>query len=170
MPSNSLQAGSGYDDFGPALQLKQIYQKGGQSKRKNVTIAPLPLYYPRYRVQHGAGIGSLFIPLFRYLAPIVQPLLSKGFSAIKKELVSAGTDILNDPAPLKQALNTRGKKAVENLSEKAANKIKTMVGAGKTYKRKHPNCKQKHSLKRRQRERKARPKKRIKINHNDIFA
>lgn len=166
MPSNSLQVGFGYDDFGPALELKQIYQKGGQSKQKNV--APLPLYYPRYRVQHGAGIGSLFIPLFRYLAPIVQPLLSKGFSAIKKELVSAGTDILNDPAPLKQALNTRSKKAVENLSEKAANKIKTMVGAGKTYKRKHPNSKRKHSLKRRQRERKARPNKRIKIN--DIFA
>lgn len=166
MPSDSLQVGFGYDDFGPALQLKQIYQKGGA--RKN--IAPLPLYYPRYRIQRGAGIGSLFVPLFRYLAPIVQPLLSKGFSAIKKELFSAGTDILNDPAPLKEAVSTRTKKAVENLSEKASDKIKRMVGAGKTYKRKQPSSKRKHSLKRRQRERKDRPNKRIKISHNDIFA
>lgn len=129
MPSCRLQVGSGFDDLGPPLRLKRVYQSGGRGRghvQKHVYSQP-DFFIPN-RVMHGAGIGSLFVPLFRYLAPVVSPLLSKGFSALKKELLSAGVDILQNPS--KEMVKKRSRQVVDNLAEKAEKKIKLMTGSG----------------------------------------
>lgn len=126
MPPCRLQTGAGFENIGPPLKLKRIYQTGGG--RKRVPLYSQPDFYLPNRVQHGAGIGSLFIPLFRYLAPKIGPLLTSGLNAVKNELLSTGIDILQNPT--KENLKKRSLKAVENLSNKADKKIKLMTGSG----------------------------------------
>lgn len=148
MQLDGIQLGYGFEDFGPALKLKPIYQRGGRKKYQPL-YSPLPVYYPRNRYQHGAGIGSLFMPLFRFLTPIVQPLLSKGLDAVKREFISSGVDVLSSDKPVNEAVKMRAKAAVKNLSEKAKAKVKTMIGAGrrKKYKRRVKPKKQKQLVK-----------------------
>lgn len=125
------QTGSGIEDLGRPIKLKRIYQSGG-GRVKNYDYLEPDFIFPN-RVMHGAGIGSLFIPLFRYLAPVVKPLLSKGLSALKQELVSAGTDILQNPT--RDMVRKRTRQAVDNLKEKAEKKIKIMTGSGVSRRR-----------------------------------
>lgn len=63
MPPCRLQQGGAFGDIGPTLRLKRMYQSGGGQRRKIVYAQP-DFYIPN-RVQKGAGVGALFMPLFR---------------------------------------------------------------------------------------------------------
>lgn len=138
MPSCRLQqVGSGFEDLGHPLRLKRVYQSGGKGRiraQKHVYKQPDFVIPNRAMSMRGGGIGSLFVPLFRYLAPVVSPLLSKGLSALKQELLSAGVDILQNPT--KEMVKKRSRQVIDNLAEKAEKKIKLMTGSGVQKKKK----------------------------------
>lgn len=140
MPSCRKQVGKGYNDFGQTIKLKRLWQSGGAQGRQKYVYGRPDFYIPN-RITHGAGIGSLFAPLFRYLAPVVSPLISKGLNAVKKELLSAGVDILQNPS--KETVRKRSREIVDNLADKASKKIKLMTGSGVRKKNRIKRLKQK---------------------------
>lgn len=169
MPPCRSQLGQGFGDFGPPLKMKRVYQTGGRKTQQSRNyVYSQPDFFVPSRSMRGAGIGSLFVPLFRYLAPIVSPLISKGLNAIKNELVSTGRDILLNPT--KEVIKKRSRAAFDNLAEKADKKIKLMTGKGvkrRRIKRSHRKI-SKHSGVNHQRGRKKKvlPNKKVKILRN----
>lgn len=108
---------------------------------------PYTLYYQRqaagtyvgdYRAvsQKGDGIGSFLGGLFRR----ILPLISGGFKAIGKEGLATGVNLLKDTLngrSFKDSVRDRVSEAGKNLTEKAAQKMSSMVGNG--YKKRKRN-------------------------------
>lgn len=113
-------------------------------------------YYQGATFQRGHGIGGLFRSFFR----AAVPLFKSGAKAVGKQLFNSGVELLNDVThggDFKEAAKKRLKEAGQQLTDKAAVKMKTMIGSGR-YKRRKRNQKRPIS----------RPAKKVKAH--DIFA
>ena len=82
--------------------------------------------------QRGAGIGSIFRSVFRYLLPIAAP----AGQAIGREALETGSRILNNlvkgDVPLKQAVVSEGRAGLKNLLDKASTSLaKRQQGQGR---------------------------------------
>lgn len=84
---------------------------------------------PAYFLQRGSGgIGNFFHGMLKYL----QPLLSSGLDAVKRQSMKTGVAILQDLAdknsnkPFGQILREQGKTAVEELTQRGLAKLKKM--------------------------------------------
>jgi hypothetical protein len=91
-------------------------------------------YYGDYHTssQKGDGLGSFLGGIFRK----IFPLFKSGVGAVGKEALATGVNLLKDVISgrsMKDSVRDRVFQAGTNLSEKAANKMKSMVGSG--YKR-----------------------------------
>lgn len=108
--------------------------------------------YPRV-LQNGRGLGSFFASLFRTL----KPLLFSGVNAVKNQAVNTGKAILSDfgRKPLRNILEEQGKIALNNLTEKAINKISSKFQKGSGRRR----------IKHRQKKRKRQSSKQSKVKH-----
>lgn len=110
--------------------------------------------------QRGYGVGSFLGGLFRS----VLPILKKGSLALGRELVSCGTNVMNDiedNVPADIAILKHGKQAVSNLKKKVLN----MSGGG--YKGvKKPNAKQSRTVSQTVRSKKKKPNKSKKVVKN----
>ena len=95
-------------------------------------------YYQGVPFQKGYGIGGLFRSLFR----AAVPLFKSGAKAVGKQLFHTGVDVLNDVSQgqnIKASAKQRFKEAGKNLTDKAAVKMKSMIGSGqRNKKRKKP--------------------------------
>ena len=113
-------------------------------------------YYQGTAFQRGYGFGGVFRSLFRMAAP----LFKSGAKALGRQMLQSGLDVVNDVSQgenLKMAAKRRLKEAGRQLTEKAATKVKTMIGSGKHKKRK-----------RKQKRVSSRPAKKVKTR--DIFS
>lgn len=100
-------------------------------------------YYQGSAFQRGYGFGGIFRSFFRAAAP----LLKSGVKTLGKHLWRSGLDVVNDVSRgenLQVAAKRRLKEAGINLTDKAAAKLKTMIGSG----RKNRNKKRKQIKKR----------------------
>lgn len=91
-------------------------------------------YYQGVSFQKGYGLGSWFRRIFR----TALPFLVKGTKTIGKEALRAGSRVASDVLSgenLKEAVKTRTKESGRNLTQKAVDRIQSMVGKGQ-YKRK----------------------------------
>lgn len=119
-------------------------------------------YYSGSPYQKGYGIGAIFRSLFR----TAVPLLKSGAKAIGKQLMSSGLHTLNDISrgdDVKTAVKRRMKEAGKQLTDKASDKLKNMIGSGK---RKKSNNKRKRRVKKKFISRKSRKT----SIHSDIFS
>lgn len=94
-------------------------------------------YYQGAPFQKGYGFGGLFRSFFR----AAVPLFKSGAKAVGKQLFHSGVDMLNDLSrgdDIKVAAKRRLKEAGQQLTDKAAIKMKTMIGSGHYKKRKQP--------------------------------
>lgn len=92
-------------------------------------------YYQGAAYQKGYGLGGLFRSLFR----AAVPLFKSGAKAVGKQMLRSGASLVNDIAQgvnPREAAKQRLKEAGRVLTDKAANKVKTMVGSGRNKKRK----------------------------------
>lgn len=92
-------------------------------------------YYQGAPYQKGYGFGGIFRSFFR----AAVPLLKSGVKAIGKQLFHSGVNTLNDISQgddVRTALKRRMKEAGRHLTDKAATKVKNMVGSGRNKKRK----------------------------------
>lgn len=106
------------------------HQIGGGGSDEQFLQLKIPRVY-----QRGRGLGGIFSSLWRFM----QPLLKSGASHLSRELIETGSDILKgvgDNKPIKSILADRSIQIVDKIRDKAANKIKTMAGAGKKRKKK----------------------------------
>lgn len=91
-------------------------------------------YYQGSTFQKGYGFGGLFRSLFR----AAVPLFKSGAKAVGKQLFHSGVNVLSDLSRgenIKVAAKRRLKEAGQNLTDKAATKVKTMIGSGRRYKK-----------------------------------
>lgn len=91
-------------------------------------------YYQGAPLQRGYGFGGLFRSLFR----AAVPLFKSGAKAVGKQLFHSGVNVLNDLSrgeDIKVAARRRLKEAGQNLTDKAATKMKTMIGSGHRHKK-----------------------------------
>lgn len=91
-------------------------------------------YYQGSPYQRGYGLGGLFRSFFRTAAP----LLRSGVKAIGKQLFHTGVNLVNDISQghdLKGAAKRRFKEAGKELTDKAAVKVKNMIGNGRRNKK-----------------------------------
>jgi hypothetical protein len=91
-------------------------------------------YYKGVSVQKGYGLGGIFRRLFK----AAFPFLMKGTKTIGKEALLTGSRVASDVLSgqnFKEAIKTRTKESGKNLTQKALDKVQSMVGRGK-YKRK----------------------------------
>lgn len=92
-------------------------------------------YYQGVPHQNGYGFGGLFRSLFR----AAVPLFKSGAKAVGKQLFHTGVDVLKDVTRgenVKVAAKRRLKEAGQELTNKAAGKLKTMIGSGRNKRRK----------------------------------
>lgn len=92
-----IQIGSGVTEEFPFFKGGSVYQRG-------------------YGYQRGAGIGDIFHGIWRFFLPILR----RAGQSISKEALNTGQRIIDDVKegkPLKEALITEGKKAVDNVLE-----------------------------------------------------
>lgn len=114
---HTLQSGKNLNSIGNIVKNKRTYQRGYNNfHTKGFYIV---------KRQRGRGFGSAFLGLARFLIPLIQ----SGYKAIKSEAVSAGTDILRDfkNKHLDDIVKKRSQQAVQNLKDKASNKIDSMM-------------------------------------------
>lgn len=93
-------------------------------------------YYQGAPFQKGYGFGGIFRSFFR----AAVPLLKSGVRAVGKQLFHSGVGVLNDMSrgeDVKIAAKRRFKEAGRQLTDKAAMKMKSMIGSGRNKKRKH---------------------------------
>lgn len=93
-------------------------------------------YYKGVSLQRGSGLGGIFKSMFR----MVLPLLKSGVKTVGKQALRSGVDIANDymqGKDLKVASKQRVKEATKILTNKAADKMKTMIGGQHKRKRKN---------------------------------
>lgn len=91
-------------------------------------------YYQGSSFQRGYGFGGLFRSLFR----AAVPLFKSGAKAVGKQLFHSGVNVLSDLSrgeDIKIAAKRRLKEAGKNLTDKAASKVKMMIGSGRRYKK-----------------------------------
>lgn len=115
-------------------------------------------YYQGAPFQKGYGFGGLFRSFFR----AAVPLLRSGVKTVGKQLFHSGVDILNDLSrgqDIKTSAKNRFKEASHQLTDKAAAKIKTMIGSGRRRNKKRKQSKKSISK---------RPAKKVKTH--DIFS
>ena len=92
-------------------------------------------YYQGAPLQRGYGLGSIFSALFRSAVPLIK----NGANAEGLQLMRSGADFANDLVQgidLKTAARQRAREAGRSLTDKAATKLRSMLG-GKN-KRKRP--------------------------------
>lgn len=92
-------------------------------------------YYQGTALQRGYGFGGVFRSLFRAAAP----LFKSGAKALGKQLFQSGLNVVNDVSQghdLRTAAKRRLKEAGRTLADKAAIKVKSMIGSGRYKKRK----------------------------------
>lgn len=107
--------------------------------------AGLP-FYRGVSFQKGYGLGSVISRLFR----AAFPFLVKGTKTLGKEALLAGSRVASDVLSgqnLKESVKTRSKESGRNLTQKAVDRIQSMVGKG--YKRKKKQTKRIISSKKR---------------------
>lgn len=93
-------------------------------------FGPLIRFSPKY--QRGRGLGGVFAGLLKYL----RPMLSSGLKFLKTEAINTGADLLsgiNNQKPIKEILRDRSLKIVDNMRDKAVNKINNMSGSGRLF-------------------------------------
>lgn len=83
-----------------------------------------------YNPQYGTGIGSVFSALGRILLPIVK----QGASVLKTHGIKTLHQLQQDP--VKQFIANRTGQLIDNLSQKAINRLENMKGYGKKRKTK----------------------------------
>ena len=108
-----IQIGSGISEEFPFFKGGSVYQRG-------------------YGYQRGAGIGDIFHGIWRFFLPILR----RAGQTISKEALSTGQRIIDDVKegqPLKEALITEGKKAVDNVLEQGG--LPKQFGGGMKRKR-----------------------------------
>lgn len=91
-------------------------------------------YYQGSVYQRGYGLGGLFRSFFR----VAMPLFKSGAKVVGKQLFHSGVNLLNDVTQgedVKTAVKRRAKEAGRVLTDKAANKVKSMIGSGKNNKK-----------------------------------
>lgn len=91
-------------------------------------------YYQGTTLQRGYGFGGLFRSLFR----AAVPLFKSGAKAVGKQLFHSGVNVINDLSRgenIKVATKRRLKEAGQSLTDKAATKLKTMIGSGRPRKK-----------------------------------
>lgn len=91
-------------------------------------------YYQGTTLQKGYGLGGVFRSLFR----AAVPLFKSGAKTVGKQLFSSGLDLLNDVSRgenVKVAAKRRLKEAGQTLTDKAATKVKSMIGSGHRHKK-----------------------------------
>lgn len=91
-------------------------------------------YYQGIPFQKGYGFGGIFRSLFR----AAVPLFKSGAKAVGKQLFHTGVDMLNDISHgdnIEVAAKRRLKEAGKNLTDKAAVKVKSMIGSGQRNKK-----------------------------------
>lgn len=91
-------------------------------------------YYRGIPLQRGSGLGGIFRSMFR----MAVPLFKKGAKALGKQFLRTGVEVANDVIQgkdVKSAVKQRAKEAGKSLTDKAANKVKNMIGSGQ-HKRK----------------------------------
>ncbi|GFY59861.1 uncharacterized protein TNIN_301951 [Trichonephila inaurata madagascariensis] len=91
-------------------------------------------YYQGTPLRNCYGFGGLLRSLFR----AAVPLFKSGVKAVGKQLFHSGVDVLNEISKgnnFKVATQHRLKEAGRNLTEKASNKVKTMIGSGRRHKK-----------------------------------
>lgn len=92
-------------------------------------------YYRGAPFQSGYGLGGLFRSFFRSAVP----LLKSGAKAVGKQLFHSGVGVFNDVSrgeDVNTAVKRRAKEAGRQLTDKAATRLKTMIGSGRNKKRK----------------------------------
>lgn len=92
-------------------------------------------YYQGATFQKGYGFGGLFRSIFR----AAVPLFKSGAKALGKQLFHSGVGALNDISQgqdPKLVLRRHLKEAGRELTDRAATKMKTMIGSGRNKKRK----------------------------------
>jgi len=86
-------------------------------------------YYQGSPYQRGYGLGGLFRSFFRAAAP----LFKSGAKAIGKQVFHSGVNLMNDISQgqdFRGAAKRRFKEAGKVLTDKAADKVKSMIGNG----------------------------------------
>jgi len=108
------------------------------------------LYISPHIVQQGRGIGNFFSGLFNY----IKPLFLSGITAIKNQAAETGKAVINEfgRKPLRNIIQEQSKIALQNLSNKAIDKItRFQSGSGKRNKRLGNRKKRLHYTSKRQR-------------------
>ena len=119
----------------------QCCQKSFEDYYTNQTGGALN-YYQGAPYQNGYGFGGIFRSLFRAAAPLFRsaaPLFKSGAKAVGKQLFHTGVDVLKDVTrgdDIKLAAKRRFKEAGQHLTDKAAGKLKNMIGSGRNKRRK----------------------------------
>ena len=100
------------------------------------TFSPEFTQYGGYNIfrgvpyQRGAGVGSVFRSLMRYLLPIGKTIARQGLESGNRVL----TNVL-EGKDLKESLVDEGKTGIKNLLEKAVNNLDSQKGKGFDFKR-----------------------------------
>ena len=125
--------------FDPAqISYDKYFQVGSGLNSPNY-FEGTPVYFQRghglYRYQTGAGIGSMFGTLWRFL----KPVLASAGRSIGEEGLATTARVLNnvvDGGNIKEALQSEGKEGIRNLLVKAEKKLATQRGQGRKRGRK----------------------------------
>lgn len=91
-------------------------------------------FYKGSTFQRGYGLGGLFQSFFR----AAVPLLKSGAKAVGKQILHSGVNLLNDVTQgqnVRLAAKRRLKEAGNMLTDKAAAKVKTLIGSGRRNKK-----------------------------------
>lgn len=86
-------------------------------------------YYQAIPLQKGYSLGGLFRSLFR----AAVSLFKQGAKTLGKQALSSGVDLVPDVVhgkDVKASAKQRAKEAGHLLTDKAANKVKQMLGSG----------------------------------------
>lgn len=164
MPSCKKLMGAGLHDIGPIIKFKNAHQKGGNFYR-----VPRSHQYAIPYNLHGAGVGSVFGSI---LGRFIIPLLAQ-----------AGVNLLQGVQSNKDYLVSKGSEAIDKLTEKGIEKLKSLKGSGRRRIRRRKIIKAKqlpknhHSMlaaikssTRRIKKKKSRKNKPSKLNQSDIFS
>ncbi|GBN39472.1 hypothetical protein AVEN_51774-1, partial [Araneus ventricosus] len=117
------------DVFAPLLRIVNVTGSDGE-----MTGNGLDFYRgAAYQSGYGGVVG-----LFRSFYRSAIPLFKSGAKAIGKQILKSGLDVMSDISrgdKPKQAAQRRFKEAGKILTDKAASKVKTMIGSGKRNKK-----------------------------------
>lgn len=78
--------------------------------------------------QRGAGIGNIFMSLFRKAAPYLKSAGKSLGKSLLKSGVGVAKDIIVDRKKVGETLRRRGQESAKELTEKLESKVKQMTG------------------------------------------